>query len=255
MATEFGCVYGLSAQTGDLDKNYAYQVSTQDMTIGVFGGPKSEACWFLFFKVDEDIAKGRGRDTVPTWTFEQGVEICEKYADAKITDTVTFGDIYKNRYRLSAPQACPNHCLKRWTYGRIICMGDSVAKTNPILAQGGAQGAESVLQLIDQLHEALQKQKLQDPTKERLSTIEVEGILMNVNKERQPRVTAFVENSQQIIRISAWSGWVFWFVGKYLTRWLPTSVIVGQALGPWKGAYLSKSLPMPPGQGADIKAH
>ena len=257
MATEFGCVYGLSTPTGDMDKHYGYQVSTEDMSIGLFGGPKGEAFWFLFFRVDDAIAKLRGRDTVPKWTFEQGVEICKKYANAKITDSVTFADVYKNQFRLSAPQACPNHCLRRWTYGRIICLGDSVAKTNPILAQGGAQGAESVLQLVDQLHEALQNQKNQDATRERLSTIEVEGILMSVNKERQPRVSGLVDNSQLVMRISAWSGWVFWFIGKYLTPWLPTSVIVAQALAPWKGAYVSKSLPvpMPPAEVGGIKAY
>lgn len=252
MTTEFGCVFGLSTHTGDLQKDCAYQVSSQDMTIGLFGGPNGEALWFVFFKVGDD--KPRRGSEAPTWTAEEGAEICRKYASATFTDSTTFGDVYANRYRVTT-QACPNYYLRRWTFGRLICLGDSVAKTNPVLAQGGAQGAESVLMLVDRLHEASQrheqkqKQKLaegSEPLSEeagRLPTSEVERILAGVNAERFPRVSSLVDKSQQIIRISTWSGWLFRFVGKYITPLLPTWVIVAQALGPWKGAYVSTSLP------------
>ncbi|KAH7027267.1 uncharacterized protein B0I36DRAFT_350829 [Microdochium trichocladiopsis] len=262
LETEFGCVFGLSRKTGDLEKDTAYQVCAQDMTIGVFGGPNGEACWFIFFKVP--LAKGR--DNIPKWNaFDdpKAAEICKQFSHAKLTEKTTFGDVYANCHRITT-QACPNHCLRRWNYGRIICLGDAVAKTNPILAQGGAQGAESVLMLVDRLHESLQKKqrttspkaKAQEDTgadssddgetpARRPSTAEIERILASVSAERQPRVRASVDSSQQIIRISAWSGWLFRFVGKYVAPWLPTWVIVAQALAPWKGAYMSASLPKP----------
>lgn len=236
MTTEFGCVFGLSSHTGDLRKDHGYQISSQDMTIGLFGGPEGEALWFLFFKVGDD--KPRHGKEVPKWTEEEGAEIIRRYSSAKLTESTTLGDVYANRYRVTT-QACPNHCLRKWTFGRLICLGDSVAKTNPILAQGGAQGAESVLMLVDRLHEASQRHE------QKLPTSEVERILAGVNTERLPRVRSLVGNSQQIMRISAWSGWLFRIIGKYITPLLPTWVIVAQALAPWKGAYLSTTLPVP----------
>ncbi|KXJ85937.1 hypothetical protein Micbo1qcDRAFT_237203 [Microdochium bolleyi] len=270
LETEFACVFGLSHKTGDLEKDTAYQVSMQDMTIGVFGGANGEACWFIFFKVP--LTKGRAN--IPRWKAvddPKGAEICEKLSRARLTDTTTFGDVYANCHRITT-QACPNHCLRRWNYGRVICLGDAVAKTNPILAQGGAQGAELVLMLVDRLYAALERQKEKKkteassasgvkqspegssdgeyedagtPSMSPPSTAEIERILPDVCRERQPRVRAAVDSSQQIIRISAWSGWLFRLVGRYLTPWLPTWVIVAQALKPWKGAYLSTSLPRP----------
>lgn len=230
-------MFGLSTNTGDLQKDVAYQVSGKDMTIGVFGGAKGEALWFVFFQADAERSKHRGLDA-PRFTQEEGLEICRKYSGAKLTEKTNFGDVFANRHRITT-QACPNHCLKRWHYGRLICLGDSVAKTNPILAQGGAQGAEGVVMLIDQIHEALQ----QGEAKTSLSSTEFDNILANVNKARYVRVNAAVNKSQQIIQISAWSNWLFRFVGKYVTPLLPTWIFVAQALGQWKGSYVSTSLP------------
>lgn len=176
----------------------------------------------------------------------------------KLTDSTTFGDVYANCHRTTT-QAYPNHCLRTWNYGRIICLGDAVAKTSPILAKGGAQGAELVIMLADRLHAALQSQKTHvsvntkqghDPSGDeeqfsRPTNAQIEQILAGVCAERQPRVRAFVDNSQQIIRISTWSGWLFRLVGKYVTPWRSTWVIVTQILGPWEGSYLSTSLPRP----------
>ncbi|KAJ1327430.1 FAD dependent monooxygenase [Microdochium nivale] len=269
LETEFGCVFGLSRKTGDLEKDLSYQICSQDMTMGVFGGPNGEAYWFIFFKVP--LAKGHAN--IPKWdAFDdpKSVEMCKKLSHAKLTETTTFGDVYANCHRITT-QACPHHCLRTWNYGRIICLGDAVAKMNPFLGQGGAQGAESVVMLVDRLHEALQRHEApvmgkagittaKTPAEEssegandmksnlatsKPTTAEIERILASVSKERQPRVRALVDDSQQIVRISCWSGRLFHFVGKYITPWIPTWVIVAQALGPWKGAYLSKSLPQP----------
>lgn len=209
------------------------------MTIGLFGGADGGALWFIFFKVDGEPRKGLD---FPRWTQEQGEEVCRKYSHAKLTEKTMFGDVFANRYRLTT-QACPNHCLRTWHWGRLICLGDSVAKTNPILAQGGAQGAESVMTLIDLLHDALKQRK----DGERLPTEKVEGILKTVNEKREPRVRDFVNKSQQIMRIFAWTTWLYRLVGRWISPLLPTWVIVAQALGPWKGAYQSTSLPPPKG--------
>ncbi|KAH8664568.1 hypothetical protein BX600DRAFT_464675 [Xylariales sp. PMI_506] len=255
MVTEFGCVFGLSKHTGDLQKDHGYQICGQGITIGLFGGPAGEALWFIFFKVPGEDKPRRGRDT-PKFTAEEGAEICRKYSGAKLTASTTFGDVWANRYRVTT-QACPNHCLRRWTFGRLICLGDAVAKTNPILAQGGAQGAESVLMLIDDLYEAsqrhMQRQKQNMEAEsgsasteaETLPKSEVERILARVNDERRVRVSSFVDKSQQVMCISAWSGWLFRIIGKYIVPLLPTWVIIAQALAPWKGAYISKTLPAP----------
>ena len=212
------------------------------MCIGLFGGAKGEALWFIFFKVDEERRAKTGLD-FPRWSQEEGEAVCERYSNARFTDNTTFGDVYANRYRLTT-QACPNHTLKRWHFGRLICLGDSVAKTNPILAQGGAQGAESVLMLVDSLQGAL---KERGTGTERLPTAKVESILADVNAKREPRVREFVQTSQIIMRTFSWSGWLFRFLGKWLLPWLPTSVIVGQALAPWRGSYQSTTLPPPQG--------
>ncbi|KAG9253102.1 uncharacterized protein F5Z01DRAFT_725890 [Emericellopsis atlantica] len=234
-ATEFACVFGLSHNTGDLRKDHTYQVTGQDMTIGVFGGAKGEACWFIFFKAGED--KTTSSLDFPRWTPEEGAAVCEKYADAKLSEKTTFGDVYANRYRITT-QPCPNHSLRRWHYGRLICLGDAVAKTNPILAQGGAQGAESVVMLVDHLQDLIKQN-------DKVTTVQLEKVLSEVNKKREPRVRESVAKSQQLIRISAWSTWLFRIIGRWVAPLLPTWVIVAQALGPWKGAYQSTTLPAP----------
>lgn len=173
-----------------------YQMTTRDVSIGVFGGFEGEVCWFLFFKVP--VTKGRAN--ISKWDgFEdpKAVEICKQFSHVKLTDSTTFGDVYASCHRITI-QACPNHCLRTWNYGRIICLGDAVAKTNPILTQGGAQGAESVIMLVDRLHAALQSQKTHasvdakqayDPSDDeeqfsRPTTAQIEQILAGVCVER-----------------------------------------------------------------------
>lgn len=68
----------------------------------------------------------RGAD-IPQFTAEQRESLAEKHAGDVLQGSFTFGDLYKKRVR-SVLVPLQKYAFKRWHFGRIICLGDTMHK-------------------------------------------------------------------------------------------------------------------------------
>jgi hypothetical protein len=82
--------------------------------------------WCLVEKMD-----GQKRPpNIPRYTDKDAKEYAEKYLDKPLlsdTATIKFGDLWKRRQAYTLVSLEEGH-LDRWSWGRIVCTGDSVHK-------------------------------------------------------------------------------------------------------------------------------
>lgn len=92
----------------------------------LFVGKNSQPQWFFFSKMDK---KYEG-SSIPRYTEAQMNATVKKYENFKFTEGATFKDLMastKMKSYLALEEA--NH--EFWTWGRVVCVGDSIHKMTP----------------------------------------------------------------------------------------------------------------------------
>ncbi|KAF7555017.1 hypothetical protein G7Z17_g2516 [Cylindrodendrum hubeiense] len=152
MKTEYGCIFGLSSPTGNLKATEVHLTHKKDVTIACMVGPKNIPYWFLFFKLPQT----HGGVDLPRYSREDEIALASQEAETCINSSVKFKQLYDN-VSFSTTTALPHHVFSKWHFGRIILIGDSAHKFNPISGQGGNSAIESAAALVDNLAMALRQ--------------------------------------------------------------------------------------------------
>lgn len=136
VSAEYSCLFGISSATqhitdGDVHVNYKVDISTMII------GSKGRVFWFIFKRLDKVYTM----PSIPRYTKLDAEMFASQYHNKPITPDVCFGDIWEKRtsYTLVATEEAQ---LKRWSWGRITCIGDSAHKMTPNLGHGGNAAIE-----------------------------------------------------------------------------------------------------------------
>jgi len=100
-------------------------------------GSKGRTFWFLV----EKLPKAYRVPDIPHYTKEDADAFSTCSIDRPITTTVKYGDIWMNRKSYTLVPLEEGQ-LKRWTWGRIVCVGDCVHKMTPNMGAGGNTAIE-----------------------------------------------------------------------------------------------------------------
>ncbi|KAF5667327.1 FAD binding domain-containing protein [Fusarium heterosporum] len=149
----------------------------------VVSGPDRKTYWFFFSKLPETK---HGAD-IPMCSKETEEEFVRKYAEVAITEKVTFGQVYANRL-FSTLTPLHEYVFDKWFFNRIICLGDSMHKPNPIGGQGGNGAIESAAELVN----ALMKRKHSLGSLEAFSDKDVEIVFSEMQSRRHERAKRIV---------------------------------------------------------------
>jgi 2-polyprenyl-6-methoxyphenol hydroxylase-like FAD-dependent oxidoreductase len=136
VSAEYSCLFGISSATqhitdGDVHVNYKVDISTMII------GSKGRVFWFIFKRLDKVYTM----PNIPRYTKLDAETFASQHHNRPITPDVCFGDIWEKRtsYTLVATEEAQ---LKRWSWGRIACIGDSAHKMTPNLGHGGNAAIE-----------------------------------------------------------------------------------------------------------------
>ena len=66
---------------------------------------------------------------IPRFTEQDAIDSAENVLDAFVTDTVTFGELWRNR-KTAIKVPMEETVFKKWHYGRTVIIGDSAHKVN-----------------------------------------------------------------------------------------------------------------------------
>lgn len=134
---------------------------------------------------------------LPRYTKEDAESYAENIKNYPITPELTFHDIWKNRVSFTLVPT-EEAQLKRWSWGRIACVGDSVHKMTPNMGAGGNSAMETVAALANELKKMVNTVEKGKPNYDTVRTH-----LRNYQEIRHVRLTAILKAANALTRLQA----------------------------------------------------
>ena len=157
----------------------------------LLGAQPNQTFFFAFTKVPE-----RNLFSAPRYTDADAEAVATRVADRPVAETVLFGELWKNRTRgclVDVEQGVLDH----WHFGRIVLVGDAVAKITPNQALGGNSGMESAAVLGNVLQPLL-KSGIKP------SRAQISEAFHRYESLRKPRMQKIMNYSRFHTRVQAW---------------------------------------------------
>ncbi|KAF2621246.1 FAD binding domain-containing protein [Macroventuria anomochaeta] len=220
---EYQCLFGISTQTkgvvdGEVTVNYDEDFSTM-----IIGG-KQKVFWFMFKKMDKICTSTE----LPRYTKKDAEVFADNIEYYTLTPELTFGDLWRNRttYTLVPTEEAQ---LKRWSWGRIACVGDCVHKMTPNMGAGGNAAMETAAALANELKNMVDTAEKGKPTYD-----SIKAHLGNYQKLRDTRLTAILKAANDLTRMHAlatlkdkiFAVWVLPHAGDFMSN-LQSDMITG----------------------------
>lgn len=136
-------------------------------------------------------------DEIPRYTKADAEAFARKIENFHITTELTFDDLWKNRdtYTLVPTEEAQ---MKRWSWGRIACVGDGVHKVTPNMGAGGNAAMETAAALANELKKMVDTAEKGKPSYET-----IKARLGDYQKIRDFRMTAVSKAANGLTRIHA----------------------------------------------------
>ncbi|KPM36548.1 hypothetical protein AK830_g10022 [Neonectria ditissima] len=199
------CVFGISkrpknypgvSQQNTLNKGHSYYV---------MAAPGDRIYWFLFVALDPTLY---GQD-IPRYTKHDEDELVKQHLEDQVTENIKFGEIYDARIATTlAP--LQTYVFEKWHHRRIITIGDSAHKVDPVTGQGGNGAIESAALLVNGLLRKL------DENPDGLSEKQVESVLAEVYAGRFDRAQNVVAQGYWLQDVFTQQNAVSGFISRYL---------------------------------------
>ncbi|KEY73467.1 hypothetical protein S7711_07493 [Stachybotrys chartarum IBT 7711] len=196
VACHYKCSFGIAKDVPGWNDGEQTFVIGKGSSQLIASGPNNQVYWFFFVR----LPKVKYGDDIPRYTKEDEAEMVKQYSAVRITEKVNFGQIYARRV---ASTLTPLHEIvhKKWFFGRIIALGDSVHKPNPIGGQGGNGALESCAELVNALMRMKQKR---GGSLAGLQDTEIQDIFSQTQRARHQRAKMVLDLSHQYQAINAY---------------------------------------------------
>jgi 2-polyprenyl-6-methoxyphenol hydroxylase-like FAD-dependent oxidoreductase len=119
----YQCSFGIAQDVENWTPNEQCFTTGYGKSFLVASGPENRVYWFLFVKLPE---VKRGND-IPKYTKADEAQFVEEHQSLKITESLTFGEVYAKRLTSSLT---PLHevVFEKWFFDRVLLIGDSIHK-------------------------------------------------------------------------------------------------------------------------------
>ncbi|KAI1638478.1 FAD binding domain protein [Biscogniauxia mediterranea] len=216
----YRCSFGIAQHVDGYVTGELNNVRARGWSALIISGPENRVYWFIFDKLPQP----KYGKSIPTYTKEDEARFVKKYWDYPITDKVKFGQIYSKKLTSTLT---PLHEIvyEKWFFKRIMLLGDSAHKPDPISGQGGNGAIESVAELVNAI---VRMRDSRPGGLTGLTDSEIGTIFQQTQSARHERAKRLVADARMLQSLSA-----------YENRLL--SKIVWEYLGPNMGEELGLS--------------
>ncbi|KAJ5887787.1 hypothetical protein N7495_007828 [Penicillium taxi] len=197
------------------------------------GGPDGILYWIIFAKNDEP-AQGT---SFPHFTEAEAQELIARYADDFIRPGVRFGDVIKHQIK-SSLVPIEEGVLKTCFYRRMVLLGDSWHKSNPVTGLNGNSCINSAATLADELECFARREPSPDEAR-----IEKAFLAYQQSREQQARVAANLSHAMQ--KADAMATPLHKIFQLYLLPKIPMEVFVSRVAYLMSLGVRMKHLPIP----------
>ena len=252
--TEYCCIFGISHPTDKFPKYFGQNVQGRNYSYLVSTGPNHRIYWFLFAKLPE-TAHGL-YERIPRYSEEQRDALAAEHAEDRITDTLTFGELYATRTTATL-QALPEVVFKKWYYNRIITIGDAAHKVTHAKALNhskltkqkfnamGTQGGNSAIEDAAVLANQLQKLLDGDNKTTNFTDAAVAQAFEETQRLRFDRATKFLKSSHQLQSVQAQDTLISRFIAKVVLPLSSSDSAIEMLCSGARGAAKIEALPVP----------
>ncbi|KAI1267839.1 FAD/NAD(P)-binding domain-containing protein [Xylariaceae sp. FL1019] len=192
---DYQCSFGIAQNVeGWGDDEQCFTTGTGNSFL-VTAGPDNKVYWFLFVRLPKTCY---GTD-IPKYTKQDEAQFAEKHKHLKIKENVTFGQVYAKRL---TGMLTPLHefVFKKWFYGRMFLLGDSVHKPNPIGGLGGNGAIETAAELVNHLLDLKNKR---GGSLDGVSAEELTAVFQQTQDVRYERAVGFVKGAHDMQALQA----------------------------------------------------
>ncbi|EEY23119.1 FAD binding domain-containing protein [Verticillium alfalfae VaMs.102] len=204
----------------------------------VVSGPENKVYWFLFERLSRP---NYGKDITP-YSREDEAEFVRLHYTLPVTENITFGQIYEAK---STSTLTPLHevVYKKWFYKRIITIGDSAHKPNPVGGQGANGAIESCAELINAI---VRMKDGRGGDLKGLTTEEVVQVSHEMQTARHERAELIVSSSHQRQALFAFEKPL---QSRLIIDWISpvfgSEPLLNRIASNYLGATIIKTLPVP----------
>ncbi|CAH0002883.1 unnamed protein product [Clonostachys byssicola] len=140
------CSFGVSQNVDHLRNDGVIVVLGTNWTQLHVPGPDKKDYFFFFIRLPKTLYGSE----IKKYTKEDEEEVFEKYSKLPVCEHVVLGDVFSKRLN-STLTPLHEYVREKWFFDRIIVLGDSCHKNNPLTAQGGNNAIESAAEFINGL--------------------------------------------------------------------------------------------------------
>ncbi|KAL4883832.1 hypothetical protein BJY04DRAFT_184476, partial [Aspergillus karnatakaensis] len=203
MCAEYSCAVGISFPVKGLECPDQVMCCHDDQAVLLFPGKDGSIRWVL-------IQKLRKRYVYPEthrFSKDEVHAMCQAAADIPVYRGIKFKDIWTRTTEYGSA-LLQEGLLQIWTHGRTVCIGDSVSKITPNIAQGANTTIESAAALANVLR---QVRDLQQPSEQTIGRL-----LQGYAEKHRKRLQGVHALSYRATRLCAWSGVRWKLMARYV---------------------------------------
>ncbi|KAJ8127759.1 hypothetical protein O1611_g5880 [Lasiodiplodia mahajangana] len=186
----YQCSFGIARNVKGWPNSEQGFTAGRDKSFLIVSGPGGRVYWFLFVRFPEPKY---GKD-IPRYSKEDEARFVLENENLVIKEGLNFGQLYAKRVHSTLT---PLHevVFKKWFFDRIMIMGDSAHKPNPIGGMGANAAIETAAELINALVDTREKR---GNSLDGLSNDEVRTIFERVQNIRDERARYTISSSHQV---------------------------------------------------------
>ncbi|KAI9039671.1 FAD-dependent oxidoreductase [Aspergillus affinis] len=210
LRAEYVCLFGISRPVDGINPGDQIISCYDNKSILVFPSKDASIGWALIKKLDRGYI-------LPDSALLSNAEVQtmgQAAADLTIYRDVRFRDLWIRTPRYSTT-LLQEGLLDTWHYGRIVCVGDSVSKMTPNIAQGantaieGAAALANIVRKISRMPE--------------ISEDHMNNLLQGYAQNQRKRLRVLHAISRSATRTHTRRNWMTKFIGRYVYPYTPNA--------------------------------
>ncbi|KAB8228065.1 uncharacterized protein BDW43DRAFT_323334 [Aspergillus alliaceus] len=191
----YRCSFGIAQHVPGWISGEQHFVTGRGQSQLVVSGPEDRVYWFLFDRLPETKY---GTD-IPKYGKDDEAEFVKRNYHLPITTEISFGQVFDKRLS-STLTALHEGVFQTWFFRRIITLGDSAHKPNPIGGQGANGAMESCAEFLNAI---LRKKDSRDGSLTNLTDQDIEDIFTETQAARHNRAEMIVRHSHEVQALNA----------------------------------------------------
>lgn len=191
--TNYRVLYGSVPRTPDQTPGDAYESHGSGNCLQFFIG--RDRAWFFVYSALEAPTCEHAR-----YTQEDADAYAADRGDMHITPTLRFRDVYEKKHA-SGLTNLEEGVMKRWSWGRVVLVGDAAHKITPNIGWGFNSSVHDLVLLVNRLRALLKNHKGGD---EQITTPALEALFSEYQAERMAHMNQTTNLSATYTRLSAW---------------------------------------------------